>query len=51
MREDLHSLRMRASLDHGKFSVIWALGGPAAERELELHREAVGEYDREPVLV
>ena len=51
MREDLHRLRMRAMLDHAKFSVIPATVGEGVEHELELMHEIVSEYSREPVLV
>jgi hypothetical protein len=51
MREDLHRLQVRATLDHAKFSVIWATTGDAVEREFQLFDETVLEYDREPALV
>lgn len=51
MREDVHRLRLRATLDHGKFSVIQGMAGDAVERELSLLHEIVAEYEREPALV
>lgn len=51
MREDLHRLRMRAHLDHAKFSVIQGVAGGAVERELSLLEEIAAEYEREPALV
>jgi hypothetical protein len=51
MREDLHLLRTRATLDHAKFSVIWAVAGEGVVRELSLVHDAIAEYEREPVLV
>lgn len=50
MREDLHRLQMRATLDHAKFSVIWATTGEGVEREFQLFEETVSEYEREPAL-
>jgi len=50
MREDLHRLQVRATLDHAKFSVIWAMTGDAVEREFQLFDETVLEYEREPAL-
>lgn len=51
MREDMHRLQMRASLDHAKFSVIWATTGAGVEREYALFDEAIPEYERQPALV
>jgi hypothetical protein len=51
LREDLHALRTRAMLDHGRFGVILAATGDAVERELALVAEGLEEYEREPVLV
>jgi hypothetical protein len=51
MRQDLHALRTRAMLDHGRFGVIPAVTGEAVERELALVAEGLEEYEREPVLV
>ena len=50
-RDDLHRLRMRAALDHAKFSVIWAATGESVEREFALFEEVLSEYEREPALV
>lgn len=50
LREDLHRLRMRAKLDHAKFSVIPAVTGEEVERELALLGEIVAEYSHEPAL-
>ena len=51
LREDLHRLRTRATLDHAKFSVIWATIGEGVDREFTLFDELVAEYVREPALV
>jgi hypothetical protein len=50
MREDLHRLQLRATLDHAKFSVIWARTGEGVTREFELFDETVAEYERQPIL-
>ncbi len=49
-RDELVRLRTRAILDHAKFSVIWAMAGDAAEREVSAWGEALAEYEREPAL-
>lgn len=51
MREDLHRLRVRAQLDHAKFSVIQGVTGDAVEQELSLLEEVAADYEREPALV
>jgi hypothetical protein len=51
MREDLHRLRLRATLDHAKFSIIEATVGEGVERELTLLHEIAAEYGHEPALV
>jgi hypothetical protein len=51
MREDLHRLRLRATLDHTKFSIIEATVGEGVERELTLLHEILAEYSHEPALV
>ena len=44
MREELHRLQAKATLDHTKFSVIWAVTGDAVDREYELLTEGLEEY-------
>jgi hypothetical protein len=51
IREDLRRLRTRATLDHAKFSVIWATTGEDVAHEYSLSEEALSEYEREPALV
>ena len=50
MREDLHRLRLHATLDHAKFVVVPAVVGDGVEREYMLLEEIVPEYAREPAL-
>jgi hypothetical protein len=51
MREDLHHLQLRAELDHGKFSVIWAVTGDRVSEEIETIGKLVSEYELQPALV
>lgn len=50
-RDDLRTLQRQASLDHGRFGVVWAITGAGVERELDLTADAMREYEREPALV
>ena len=51
MRDDLVALRMRATLDHARFSVIPAIVGKDVEKQFEIFKEALAEYEHEPALV
>ena len=51
MREDIVALRTRVTLDNAKFSIIPAIAGDGIEKQLLLYKEALAEYEREPVLV
>ena len=51
LREDVLALRTRAMLDHTKLSVIPAIVGEGVEKQYGLLKEALAEYERQPVLV
>ena len=49
-RDDLVALRTRAMLDHAKVSVIPATIGKGVEKQFEMFKEALAEYEHEPAL-
>jgi hypothetical protein len=49
MRENLHRLQVRASLDHATFIVVPATAGVGVEREFALVHEAIEEYGALPI--